>query len=384
MKKFLIKAAPYVGVIIVFILTGEFLLYRLKENVPVSTIVEKQARATDEVYYNKTEFNNILTTYKFECLQAKKPSIAVIGQSIVLNFRDFFFHPMEADFYNTGLMIRNVSDFEYLAELLKNNQVKKPEFMVVGIDFGMVLQKNPLDHDNLLENLKKDPVYDYKQHLIAIQNMYLEPAKREAAANNLGYGKRGLEGNGYRKDGSFSFKWEMDLFLTDCTHFEGPFREDLIHKRAAFDQPIAFDQVKWERVQAALKAYKDLGIEMVLYYPPLSDEFYTFAMKDPAFNAFWTQYLNTQEVFKKQGYDVIPFSTPAMLSLNDYYMNNANHPGDIYVAKQFYTYCTSPERKSTFVNKIDTAYLNTVIHEPGNNPLSFIRDNRVIYAKRSK
>lgn len=377
MKKFLLQTIPYIALIIAFIVIGEILLYRMRENVPVSTIVEKQASASTELYYNKTQFNNVLTTYKYELLKAKNPSIVIAGQSIVLNFRDFFFHPYEKEFFNTGLMIRNLEDLRYFATLIKNNQIKKPEFMVIGFDFGMVLKKNALDRENLLENLKADPIYDYKNHLIAIQRLYLDRKERKVADINVGYGQRGMEGNGYRTDGSFSFKWELDMFLNDSMHYEGPYQGDLINRRNAFVSPIEFEPNKWNKFIATIREYRALGIDFVIYVPPLSDEFYSFAKKDPEFNNFWNQYLAQQEVLKKEGFDVIPFSTPSMLSLNDYYMNNANHPGDIYVAKQFYQYCTSPERKNRFADKIDTNYLKTLLNAPLHNPLSFMRDTLV-------
>ncbi len=379
MKKFLIRTLPYVAIIFLYIIIGEVLLYRIKENVPVPATAKLQAHAPQEFYYGRTLFDDVLTPYKYQMLVEKQSSIVILGQSIVSNYRDFFFHPYEKDFYNTTLMARNIYDFQYFTQLITEGKIKKPSFMVVGIDYGLILKNNKLDKKEWLKKLDADPVYSYKEHLRALQNIYLKFDVREVPALNYGIGKRGMVGNGYRKDGSFAYSWELELFINDSTHVEGPLKDELIAKAEFFKLPIEVDPKKQELLLDILQNYKAMGIELVLYFPPLTDTFYNFAKQDQAFTGFWNQYLELQKVLEQKGFDLIPFTTPSQLGLNDYYMNNANHAGDVLVATQFYNYCKSPNRKNKFTDQLDVSHLESML-KSHTNPLSFMLDT-LVYPK---
>lgn len=379
MKKFLVNTLPYVAIIFLYIIIGEVLLYRIGENIPVSTVVQRQAHATQEYYYGKTLFDDVMTPYKYQMLVEKKSSIVVLGQSIVSNFRDFFFHPYEKDFYNTSLMARNLYDFQYFSSLIKQGKIQKPSFLIVGIDQGLILKNNKLDKKEWLKKLDPDPAYSYKEHLRALQNVYLKADVREVPALNHGVGKRGMVGNGYRKDGSFAYAWELGLFINDSTHVEGPLKDELVSKTEYFKLPIEVEPTKWKTLINILEEYRSMGIEVLIYFPPLTDTFYNFARQDKAYTDFWDQYLALQDVLEQRGFDLIRFTTPSKLGLNDYYMNNANHAGDILVATQFYNYCKSTDRKNKFVDQLDLTYLESLLKNH-KNPLSFMRDT-LVYPK---
>jgi len=383
MRKVLLKSLPYLLLIILYLSVGEYFLFRIKENIPITYIVDKQVNSKQEFYYGRSLFEDALPIYKYKSLESRKPSVVALGQSIIFNFRDFFFHPYESTFYNTGLMVKNIYDLEFFKEQIENKIITKPDFMVIGVDYSFILKNNGLDKKEELKNLVEDPVYNYKEHLRAIQEVYLKKDVREVPSVCLGLGKKGMGGNGYRKDGSFSYKWELENFLKDSLHMEGPSKEKLIAKTHHYKLPMEKDMKKWNKLVQVLKEYRDLGIEVVLYFPPASDEFHQFAMKDPDFSKFWNQYMQLQRELEIQGFDMIKFTTPSQIGLNDYYMNNADHPGDILVAKQFYSYCKSEERKNKFVEKIDTAYLHKMINEAP-NPLSFMLDTLVYGSRMSK
>lgn len=348
------------------------------ENVPIKVAVKRQIESKQEFYYYKTMFAKGLSQFKYDAMVANKPKVLVLGQSIVLNFRDFFFHPYEAQFYNTGLMALNAQDFKYVASLIREKKIEKPEFMVIGIDFSLFIKDIQVDKKRLAQNLDVDPVYDFNQHIKAIQDVYFKKDLRQKLPRYVGIGLRGAVGSGFRKDGSFSYMWEMENFLRDSTHVEGELKDNLVKRVGEFKSPMIFDENKKTILLEVLKEYKDMGIEILLYFPPLTNNFYDFGMKNnKEFSVLFSEFLEFQSYVKSIGYDIIPFNTTAQLNLNDYYMHNSNHPGDILVAKQFSAYCKSPDRKNKFIDKIKIDYLDSLIHSPKSNCLSFMRDTLV-------
>lgn len=374
MKKFILISFVYFFLISAYILVGEYFLYRIRENVPISTVVKRQMESKEECYYGRSLFDDETSRYKYEALQYKKPSIVILGQSIVINYRDFFFHPYEKDFYNTGLMVRNLADVVYFADLIEKGVVKKPEFMVVGIHYGFIARYNALDNKKWLTELEEDPVLNGKEHLRSIQTLILEKKYRTVPDTDYGFGMKGMGGNGYRKDGSYSYIWETQEFLRDSSHHEGPMLKDFNERKNRYKNSLEFDENKEKSLIAVLNKFRAMGIEILIYVPPISDTFYNGLMKDESFKVFWTAYMNLQNKLEADHFDVIKFTTPSRMGLTDYSMNNSDHPGDVLVGKQFYEYCISPERKNKFIDKIDTTYLKTALDAPKTNALSFMRD----------
>ena len=377
MKKFIVRSLPFVLVIFLYLGIGEYLMYRISENVPVEVVVKKQLASKTECYYGRTLFENVEPLYKFEMLSNIQPSIVVLGSSVVFNFRDFFFQPFESKFYNTGLMLKSVRDLNDFVNHIKKGKIKKPAFVIIGIDNSLIKKVSFRQPEgSVFENFKADPICNYKEHLRAIQDVYLRSDVREVPEMNYGFGKKGMVGDGYRKDGSFSYKWELDIFLKDSTHYEGDLKAKLREKRDFFTLPLEVDSNKKEELIKVLKEFKKLNIELLLYFPPFSDEFYNIAKEDKVFNQFFGEYLAYQSLLEKEGFDMIKFTTPSRIGLNDYYMANAYHPGDIMVAKQLLTYSTSPERKNKFIDKLNFSLLDSLV-KSSNNPLSFMRDTLV-------
>jgi hypothetical protein len=375
MKKFVLKSLAYTSVIVMYIVIGEYYLYRIRENVPLSITIKEQVNSPVEKYYGRTLFGDVISTYKLNSLEERKPNVIALGQSIVLTFRDFFFHPYEQDFYNTGLMIRNISDLIYFKELIKQKKVHKPEFIVLGVDYGFILKDTQLDEWQWFKNPAPDPVLNPKEHIRVLQEIYLDSRVREVAVTDFGYGKKGMEGTGYRRDGSFDFKWELDLLINDSIHNEGPQIDDLKNKRNHFASHMEVSNIKMDLLIKTLSEYESMGIELLLYCPPLSDTFYNEAIKDREFAELWKHYLDLQNRLETMNFDIIKFTTPSRLGLNDYYMNNSDHPGDVIVAKQFYEYCMSNSRKNKFVDRIDLKFLQKKLISSKRTALSFMTDS---------
>lgn len=374
MKKFILKSTIYMSVVLIYVGVGQFLLYRIRENIPVNTIVKNQINSPIESYYNKTLFENILSTYKLTSLEQKRATVITLGQSIVLCYRDFFFHPFEKEFYNTGLMIRNVNDIVYFKQLIIEDKIAKPQFIVFGLDHSLVMENSLLDHKKWIENPDADPSYDGKSQFRAMQEVLLRKDVRVVPDIDHGFGKRGMEGNGYRRDGSCNNKWEIDLFSTDSAHSEGILIETFKSRKGPFPPSMVISNEKKQLLYKTLDELRSMNIEIVVYVPPLSDEFFNYVNKDSVFHNFWKQFLTCQEELKAKKYDVIEFTTPSRIGFTDYNMLNSDHPGEILVAHQFYNYCISKDRKNTFIDKLDLVNFKKELDKANTHPISFMKD----------
>jgi len=126
-------------------------------------------------------------------------------------------------------------------------------------------------------------------------------------------------------------------------------------------------------LNAVLDEFKRKNIELLIYFPPLSDEFYNYASQDKQFNDFWGKYLAYQDQLKQKGFVTIPFQTPSRIGLNDYYMLDSDHPGEVLVATQFYNV---RDANLSFFKNIDFNALKNKI-DTHKIPLSFMQDSLI-------
>jgi hypothetical protein len=377
MKKFILKSTYFFIPIIIYIVVTQFFLYRINEHLPIKCIIEKQQVSKEESYYNRILLENVLDIYKYNTLLTKKPQVLVLGQSIVLCFRNMYFKPFDTSFYNTGLMVRNVQDLENMANQLLNGTLEKPRYILFGLDHSFVLENSILDSKKFKTSLWEDPYFDSKKQLRSMQQVFLKSDIQEVPENNIGFGKRGMVGNGYRKDGSCNNKWEIDLYTNESIHTEGVLIEDLNNQRNGYPNPMNFDQQKASRVLKTLNLLRKNNIEILIYFPPLSDEFFKQAYKREYFKKFWGQYLEYQNQYITYGFNVIPFTTPSQFGLNDYYMLNSDHPGEIFVAKQFLEFYKNTQNKEVISSQFDLLQLEKLINQ-AKHPLSFQIENQCI------
>ena len=373
MKKYLIKIIPYALLSLLYVGLGEFFLFRFQEVTPLETVVEKQGDAGIEEYFGRRLISNSLNHYKLKMFEKKQPKVLVIGQSITLQFRDFMFSPYEKDFYNSGLMIRNIVDLEYLTEKFESGKYRSPEIMLLGMDFSLILKKNPLDKMNGLQNPPPDEAYDSRAHFKAMQSIYKYGKTRKIPDMDVGYGRAGMIGRGYRTDGSYRYKPEVEKFVeTGHHHDEGHLVERLANKERPFLEPIEYDSAKSKRVFSVLKRLEKLDIKLILYFPPYSDHFFKAAQKDDHFMSFWEDYMAFQDRVSSLGYNVIPFTTPKKIGLNDKFMIDSEHTGEVMCALQLYEFFKSNQESFP---KINAERIKQEIQTDYTTPISFLKDS---------
>ncbi|KAB1063980.1 hypothetical protein [Salibacter halophilus] len=373
MRKYLVKILPYLLLSLIYVGVGEFFLIRFQEVTPLDTVVEKQGEEGEEEYFGRRLISNSLNHYKLKMFEKKQPKVLVAGQSITLQFRDFMFSPYENDFYNSGLMLRNLSDLEYLTSKFESGKYRSPDIMLLGMDYSFVLKVNPLDLMEGLKNPPEDQAYDSKAHFKAMQSIFKYGKTRKIPDVDVGYGRAGMIGRGYRTGGSYRYKPEVEKFVeTGHHHDEGHLVERLANRQRPFIEPIEYDSAKAKRVFSVLKRIDELDIKLILYFPPYSDHFFKAAQKDDHFMSFWKDYMAFQDRVSSLGYNVIPFTTPKEIGLNDKFMIDSEHTGEVMCALQLYEFFQS--NKESFP-EINTKRIKQEIQTDYTTPISFLRDS---------
>ena len=375
MKKFVLYSAVYVLLGLVFVAIGEFYLWRFKESVSIVKVAEIQSSSKKELYYGRQILGNSLSTYKFEMFLRKQPNVLVLGQSVTLQFRDFMFEPYQEDFYNAGLMVRNLEDLKYVVELFKNKRVRKPSLIVLGVDFSFVLKENALDQLYSIKDLPEDRATNVQSHFKGYQQVFLNGSLREIPKVDVGFGKAGMIGRGYRNDGSYRHKPEIEQYVLDATYYDGGLRERLKANESPFLANMQFDQRKAAEYFKVLAQLKLLGIELLLYVPPYSDQFFNLAKQHKGFGAFWPKFMAFQEELVNKNYDVIRFTTPSQMGLKDDYMVDAEHPGEVLCGIQLLCFVKESGTPNKMLKTLTFSTLQHLLDAEQTLPISFLRDS---------
>lgn len=375
MKKFVLKFTPYLLFILAYGLVGELLLYLNKESYSITKVAEVQSTSERELYYYRGILGNSVSNYKFQMFQKKQPKVLVLGQSVTLQFRDFIFEPFEDDFYNTGLMARNVKDFNYVLDLFSKGEIRKPELVLLGVDLSLFLQHTFLDETEWVRNYPPDRAESAKSHLKGMQQIFRDRHQLRPPQIDFGFGRLGMQGCGYRRDGTFRHCGEINRYLEDSTYTDGGLIDDLKNRRYPFVEPFAFSAAKEEAYLEVLERFQELEIELILYIPPYSDAFFNEAMKDEKFRNFWEHFGKLEQKLKTKGYNVIGFKTPSGMGLDDKLMIDAQHPSEVLCALQLKQAVEENSIKGKYIDALSFNTLDSLLNSKYRLPFSFMNDS---------
>jgi hypothetical protein len=364
MKRFLYKLFICGIPVMLYIVIGEYLLYRYKENVPIQNVAKAQLEMKHESYYSRYFFDSSPTLYKLEMAKRQQADILVIGRSTVLGFRAEMFHPFEKSFYNMGFAVNSVADIQAIVDLIKNKQLHKPRLMLIGID-APEIKSGILDHLNTVDKPHEDEVYDIKMHFLAFQlltrELYAKNPTNVLLNRQVGFGYLGNIGQGFRKDGSL-----LEAILISRSNFHpvyndhGYYEQLLNNKVYPLDYPYKINNLLKRNLLHCLADIKKLGITPIIFFPPISNDFYKYFNRNKDFRNYFENYLMFQKELMRMKYQVIPFTTPKDMGLNDNYMQDAIHPGEVLVGRIWYHFLQSGALNPIDI-KIDTAYLNRML-----------------------
>jgi len=384
MKSFIIKIFIFSLPVFSFIGVGEYLLFRYKENIPVTSVIAGQLNRKRESYYSRYFFDSSPTLYKLGMAEEKKADILVAGRSTVLGFRAEMFHPFEDEFYNIGFATVTVADLQAVVNLIRNKKLHKPKIMIIGFD-APIFKSGPLDHYDRVNTPHEDEVYNLKLHFLAYQLLARQLYSKDRLPVNpdtqLGFGYLGDSGVGFRKDGS---RLEAVAIQQSIDHL-GYYNSILVNsalknKISPFDEPFKMNDKLISSFLNILAELKKSGIRPIIFFPPVSDDFYSKIQKEPEFRTFFESYLSLQNTFTRMGYDIIRFKTPKDLGLKDSYMLNGTHSGDLVTGKLWLDFLTS-KPQSGILAGIDTSYVNKLITSKNATPLSLMTDTLVFPKK---
>lgn len=375
MKQFILKSAPFIVFIMCYALLGEYLLYQNKESILIERVSDIQIKEQQDLYYGREILGNSLSNYKFQMFRKKKADVLILGQSVVLQFRDFMFSPFQNKYYNTGLMARNVKDLNYVLDLIEREEVHKPKLVLLGVDFSFFLRHTFLDDQEWVRNFPEDRARSAKSHLKGMQRIFRNSHLFWPPKEQLGFGRAGMRGRGYRKDGSFRHADVITRYLQDSSYNDGHLLGRLYDRKSPFNEPFAFDLQKEFLFHQFLVRLQKAEIEFILYFPPYSDAFFTQAIQDESFGSFWKDYMKVQVNLKERGLNLIEFITPAQMGLTDHYMVDAEHAGEVLCALQLRKAVKSGQIKGAYIDQLDFRQVDALLEQKAALPFSFMSDS---------
>jgi hypothetical protein len=381
MRRFILKTLVYLSPVLVLIGALEYIMYLNKETVLINAVIDSQLNSKNELYYFKDFFDNSPYSYKVKMAERNNARILVVGQSTVLQFNDEMFAPLQHSFYNLGFSIHNIYGLQSILGMIEKKKICRPDLMIIGIDADLI-KKRLYENDYLDEQtLNFDPAEYIRYHFAGMQILLKQLVSSHSLAfiphSNLGYGQSGMRGEGFRRDGSLHYAGIISNYLKHPTYVDaGGYKAMLKNKDYIFTSPYELDSTKVRVLSDCLKGLKALGVQVVLFFPPISNDFYSFFASDTKFNNFFNTYLALQDTFEAKHFDVIRFTTPKRFGLTDNYMLDGIHPGEVFVGKLWHNFIVSKPRTG-IISRIDTAGLNRLTNSGYNIPLSFMRDTLV-------
>ncbi|QJD97685.1 hypothetical protein HH214_18305 [Mucilaginibacter robiniae] len=375
-KKFLIRVSIFSIPVILYFVVGEVLLYKYKEDVPVSTVVKKQLSSKKEIYFSRSFFNTPDVRLKTEMMKIKKPDIITLGISVVLQYRDFYFHPYENRFYNGGFMVKNIYDFNSYINMMQKKMVHKPKLIIFGFDPSWIKKDYLNDNKNNVTDPDKDEVLNLNNHVNAIQEILHQfidgDLNNKPSCLKQAYGMAGMNGTGYRRDGSMH-NWNQIENYIKSHHYSDlyNYKEHLKRNTFIYNKPMQVDAKKVAMLLQNFALIKKMRINLIVYCPPLANDFYNYAITNKGFQDIFLPYLSIQHMLIQKGYHVIPFCTPKQLGLTDDYMLDGIHAGEVLASKLFYDYMISNNIKFENLPNLDLSYLKKIRDKKPLCPLAF-------------
>ena len=355
---------------------GEYQVYKTGETVPFKTVIDAQLSSKHELYYYRALLNNNMNAYKVEMINRQKPDIITLGQSVVLNFRDFMFHPMEDKFYNGGHLVNNIWDIEHVVNLWKEKKLHRPKVVIFGLDAGIPKKNNYLDYFRNFRVGYNDKAYDLNSHMHALQNFFKYKLfggnKIPKGDPEIGFGYFGQLGNGYRKDGSFHMLKRTSEYLK-----EPKFTDDR-NALELFDKHLPPFSGEWEidpkKIPMLLNAFKEMeamDMEVIIHLTPYTAYFFDHCLENEEFLIFWEQFLELKQQIIDAGYPIFQWGKSHDLGFDDRFFQDAFHPGETIIGLQFYDFLRKGAAGSELLQKIDKNHLLEIIKSPKTHPLSF-------------
>lgn len=352
----------YFSVIIVinlFWLTCAIMNYfYLKHNGESLTIAEiiKLQNSDPSLLYG-TAINENTISYKLELYKDKKPKIIALGQSRVMQFRDYFF---SQSFINMGGAWSNMRLTKQLAQEIIDEY--QPEVVIISVDYWLfnLLPEGSIGQystkNNPLAGVVKPWIW-LKERKISFSEYFQDLFNQNQQLKNIGIMGR-YQHTGFGGDGSYYYNnFVFGHVPSNDPHFESTLSH-LKDKDWCFESSVHMSQEKFNNFLDILNIFYSKGIKVVLFMPPLAPTVYGQLAQELSHFAY---YQEVAAEFAKNHLYYADYFNPASVDSDDCEFVDGLHPGDLVYAKILLRLANTPEYRYLH-SYINTPLLKEITH----------------------
>ncbi len=361
---------------------AEYVLFQTGESWPVEKVIEVQRRdSVEKVLYMRGILSQQFNSYKIEGIKTFEPKLLIVGSSRVMKFRKEFFPSMAEEFYNAGGILQCVGDFKAFVSLLENKEIPIPEYLIVGIDPWWFKQDNIPSKTWLSKERLIDHATTLTGHQLALRRLLLNPDKAKSAfmssnsSHHLGVVAI-LQEAGFRLDGSKSTSSHLVAELDQNPVYEDREQPPIIERiREQKTTRFTVSDVSLENLEMMIdcfKIVKNLGVEVIAYFPPFSDESYE-ALEGSLPLAEWWHFYKEEVIngISSTVNNVINLTYPKEMNQDQLLFIDGIHPGEIFVALQIKYFFQKMEAEEISKGLFTSPnYLDSLVRSTS-NPIEF-------------
>jgi len=367
----------------------EIAMYRTGDSWPVTSVIAAQEKLKGESIWGRENYSQQYNLSKSAMIRRRNPRIVALGSSRVMEFRAFMFHPYEDAFYNAGGLIQTANDLAEYARQVSDGRLPRPQAVIVGIDPWWLSEWTaPVEQQSWLDG-EPDATYSFAAHVEAARNL-LRTGKsnfpwgvvfgsKPATSPYFDYSAFGITavvgGIGERfSDGSYLYTAQLVDFMKNPSYRDRlttPVLEQVKHTSFLFRPSSKVESRRVAVLRESLKSLKALGIEVYAYQPPFSSEVLQALNESQPLARFWWEYKNDlREQLKQDGIDCLPVSSARDYGLDDRYMFDGLHPGEIYDS-YIVEDLVRRAAPGSLLSSVDLTYLANLRKEKNAVPLCF-------------
>lgn len=277
---------------------------------------------------------------KYRGAVEKKGGVLALGSSRVLQFRqEMFTQP----FYNAGMAVRKITDFESFLRLLPKES--QPQYLLMGIDQWMM----QCDPDGMLigqedtrywtENQTASVGKGVKNFVYAYQDLWRRKIDIRAIVTpdpEFDYQPVGLQARynheGLRNDGSYAYGVRIDELMASTSSIpNGVFSEILQRVKdggSKFPQEADVCPTAVEALDSFLAYAQSQGVFVVGFLPPIPEEVATAIDASGQYGYIKKLAPTMKPVFDRYGFEFYAFQTMTTVGADDSEAIDGLHGGE--------------------------------------------------------
>lgn len=219
-----------------------------------------------------TALHDDMFPYKVALFKTRKPEIAAIGSSRVMQFRENWF---SRSFVNFGGSFRNLNEGELLLD--HTNDMENVKFIILGVEFWWfrfgpeqsVFREHYPSRPSIEQSILK-PYRWLHSGKISLQT-FLNVIAGKFMNKTTGWGIQALvSGVGFRKDGSYSY--DGDVLRKPSVLFWS-LLERTVKGENGYEKHSDFDENKYEQFLSLVKRLQK-NSQVILFFPPLASRLF--------------------------------------------------------------------------------------------------------------